>query len=128
MKNCTRLDVVSSSTISTEQKLRELVTKQKNPKKVVASSEGKSLASKLGKNWKAVGNSAEITNTLDEISGTIKVTRDQKTNHYSFNIRFDMSVLNKKRAINTDTIKQEISNGLLALVKSSADLGNQLGD
>jgi hypothetical protein len=39
-----------------------------------------------------------------------------------------MSALNKKRAINTDTIKQEISNGLLALVKSSADLGNQLGD
>ena len=63
-----------------------------NPKKVVASSEEE--LNSVGKELEAVGNSAEIANTLDGISGTVKVTRDQKTNHYSFSIRFDMSDLN----------------------------------
>jgi hypothetical protein len=127
MKNCTRLDIVSTSTISVEQKLREL-SKKSPTKKVVHSSEGRTLANKLGSNWKAVGSAAEISSVVNGVTGTVKVKRDEKTKHYSFSIRFDMKELTTKRTVNTDTIKQEISNGLLALVKSSADLGNKLGD
>lgn len=127
MKNCTRLDIVSSSTISVEQKLREL-SKKSPTKKVVQSSEGRTLANQLGSHWKAVGSSAEISSVVNGVTGTVKVKRDEKTRHYSFSIRFDMKELTTKRAVNTDIIKQEISNGLLALVKSSADLGNKLGD
>ena len=125
MKNCTRLDVVSSNTITIEKNMNEVTKKKLQP--TLKSSIGNKLSKKLGSNWTSIGTSAELSSTSGDVISTIKVGVDEKTKEYKFSVRFDTSCTNDATTSDISELKQNISDTLLALVKTTADLGNKLG-
>ena len=122
MKNCTRLDVVSSNTIKMEHAMASANAPQK---KRVVSSPGTSIAKKLGPNWKQLGSCAELTSEVDGVKTTAKVELDSKTHQYKFSVRLVSQ--QQKTPLDPQELNKSISEALVGAVKSVANLGNQLG-
>ncbi len=127
MKDCTRLDVTSANTISTEQHMKKVLNKK--TKKIVASvSPQNSIASALGGDWKAIGKSAELTTTINGSTVTLRADKDLKTKEVSFSLRFDLKEHSAKKCKTIDELKSNIGECLLDVVRSTAELGNKLGN
>ena len=124
MKNCTRLDVVSSNTIKIEKSMNSVTKRKLQP--TIKSSIGSKLSKKLGGEWNTIGTSSELSSTSGDVTGTVKVSVNEKK-QYEFSIRFDTSCTNDVSCSDISDLKQNISDTLLALVKTTADLGNKLG-
>lgn len=124
MKNCTRLDVVSSNTIKLEKSMNSITQKKLQP--TIKSSIGNKLSKKLGDGWNSIGTCSELSSSSGDVTGTIKVNVNEKK-QYEFSIRFDTSCTSDVSCSDISDLKQNISDTLLALVKTTADLGNKLG-
>nr|BAR35362.1 hypothetical protein [uncultured Mediterranean phage uvMED] len=126
MKDCTRLDITSANTISTEQHMKKVLGKK--TKKVVSSvSPINSVAKLLGNDWKSIGKSAELSTTIGNSTATIRADRDLKTNKLSFTVRFNLENHSSKSANDITELKSNVGDCLLDIVRTSADLGNKLG-
>lgn len=125
MKDCTRLDIMATNTIKLDEKMASVVNKKPKPR--VVSSGGNSLVQKLGSEWKSSGTSAVLKTEVGGVSGLIKVKKDDKSQQYKFQIEFGTSVCQKKTDFDLNKLKQNISDALVSVVKTTADLGNKLG-
>tara|TARA_B100000676_G_C17794187_1_gene688683 strand:+ start:368 stop:748 length:381 start_codon:yes stop_codon:yes gene_type:complete len=126
MKNCTRLDVETANTIKVANSM-DGVLKQTGKPRIVATAEGKSLASKLGENWTSIGNRAELTASVDGVGCVLKVEKDKNTSKYKCSIRLNTQELGSEHRANTSELKSDINNALVSLVRSISELGNKLG-
>lgn len=125
MKDCTRLDIMATNTIKLDEKMASVVNKKPKPR--VVSSAGNSLVQKLGSEWKSSGTSAILRTEVGGVSGLIKVKQDDKSQQYKFQIEFGTSACQKKTDFDLTKLKQNISDTLVSVVKTTADLGNKLG-
>lgn len=124
MKNCTRLDLETANTIKVQNSMNTVLEK-KGKKTIVASADGKSLASKLGKNWIARGNKAELSSSNNGIGCVLRVEKNKKDDSYSCLIRLNTQNINSNSK-SLNELKSGISDALLSVVRSAGEIGSKL--
>jgi len=128
MKDCVRLDVVSGNSIKISEAMESARARKNKQKKVVSVGKGNALQKKFGDNWVATGNSISLSTKVDDIEVSVKVQKNEKTHEYSYNFNFNTSACAKNTSNDVHITKQNISDHLVSIVKSVADLGNKLSN